>query len=67
MTTQTRRGEHDGRALVTIRQAAEIASVCRRTIYSWVETGKVEHIRTAGGCMRIYVDTLFKTGTTDGI
>ncbi len=67
MTTPKPLGEHDGRTLVTIRQAAAIAGVCRRTIYSWVATGKVEYIYTAGGSKRIYVDTLFKTGTTDGI
>ena len=33
----------------------------RRTIYSWMASGKVETIRTAVGSVRIFVDTLWRT------
>jgi len=34
--------------------------VSRRTIYNWIASGKVEYIRTAGGSVRIFVDTLWR-------
>jgi excisionase family DNA binding protein len=45
---------------VPIMKAMEIAGVSRRTIYNWLAAGKIEYIRTAGGPIRIYVDTLFR-------
>ena len=48
------------RERVNINQAAAIAGVSRRTIYYWLDKGKVEFVRTAGGSVRIYVDTLLK-------
>ena len=48
------------RPRVNITQACAIAGVCRRSIYYWLETGKVEYVRTAGGSVRIYVDTLLR-------
>ena len=36
----------------------------RRIIYSWMASGKVETIRTAGGSVRIFVDTLWRTRRT---
>ena len=65
-----RRDEWDGvspinpasafRLTVNIAQACAIARVCRRTVYYWLEAGKVEYIRTAGGKIRIYADSLFR-------
>lgn len=49
-----------GRTLVSIMQACELAGVARRTIYNWLESGKLEYVRTAGGNIRIYADTLFR-------
>jgi excisionase family DNA binding protein len=34
--------------------------VSRRTIYNWMAAGKVEYIRTAGGAVRIFEDTLWR-------
>ena len=34
--------------------------VTRRTIYNWIAGGKVEYVRTAGGSVRIFVDTLWR-------
>lgn len=54
------------RPLVPIMEAASLAGVSRRTIYNWIRDGKVQYIRTAGGSVRIYLDTLFQPGTTEG-
>lgn len=47
------------RKTISIMKAARLCDVGRRTIYHWLEQGKVEYVRTAGGSVRIYVDTLF--------
>ncbi len=49
------------RTTVSIRQACDLLDVSRRTIYNWIANGKVERIRTAGGSVRIDVDTLWRT------
>ena len=36
-----------------------------RTIYNWIASGKVEYVRTAGGSVRIFVDTLWREPGTD--
>jgi excisionase family DNA binding protein len=48
------------RPSVSITKACELAGVTRRTIYNWLKAGKVESIRTAGGSIRIYADSLFR-------
>ena len=48
------------RETVTIMKATKIAGVSRRTIYNWLADGKVAGVRTAGGTIRIFADTLFK-------
>jgi excisionase family DNA binding protein len=48
------------RQTVPIMKACDLAGVSRRTIYNWISSGKVEYIRTAGGSIRIYLDTLFR-------
>jgi excisionase family DNA binding protein len=53
------------RRTVTITQARELAGVSRRTIYNWMQQQKVEYVRTAGGGVRIFLDTLFLTPTAD--
>ena len=47
------------RTTISIVKAAALCGVSRRTIYNWLEQGKVEYVRTAGGSVRIYLDTLF--------
>ena len=49
------------RQTISIRKACELVDVSRRTIYNWMASGKVETIRTAGGSVRIFVDTLWQT------
>ena len=49
------------RQTVSIRKACQLVDVGRRTIYNWIASGKVETIRTAGGSVRIFVDTLWRT------
>jgi excisionase family DNA binding protein len=41
-------------------KACELVGVSRRTIYNWLASGKIEYVRTAGGSVRIFVDTLFR-------
>lgn len=49
------------RKTISIMKACELVGVSRRTIYNWLASGKVEYIRTAGGSVRIFVDTLWRT------
>jgi excisionase family DNA binding protein len=48
------------RQTVSIMQASALAGVSRRTIYNWIAANKVEYKRTAGGSIRIFVDTLWR-------
>ena len=48
------------RQTVSIMKACEMVGVSRRTIYNWIAAGKVEYVRTAGGSVRIFVDTLWR-------
>ena len=41
-------------------KACEMVGVSRRTIYNWLSSGKIEYVRTAGGAVRIFVDTLWR-------
>ncbi len=41
-------------------KACELVGVSRRTIYNWLASGKIDYVRTAGGSVRIFVDTLFR-------
>ena len=48
------------RQTVSIPRACELVSVSRRTIYNWMASGKVQYVRTAGGSVRIFADTLWR-------
>jgi excisionase family DNA binding protein len=48
------------RRRVNIVQACGIAQVSRRTIYNWIRAGKLDIVRTAGGSVRIFEDTLMR-------
>lgn len=48
------------RKTISIMKACELVGVSRRTIYNWLSSGKIEYIRTAGGSVRIFVDTLWR-------
>jgi excisionase family DNA binding protein len=48
------------RKTISIMKACETVGVSRRTIYNWIASGKVEYVRTAGGSVRIFVDTLWR-------
>ena len=45
---------------LSIMKACEAVGVSRRTIYNWISAGKVEYVRTAGGSIRIFADTLWR-------
>ena len=49
------------RKTVSIITATELTGMSRRAIHSWVQNDKVEYVRTAGGSVRIFLDTLFRT------
>ena len=49
-----------GRKTISIMKACELVGVSRRTIYNWLSAGKIEYVRTAGGSVRIFVDTLWR-------
>lgn len=48
------------RDTVSIAEACTHVGVSRRTIYNWIAEGKVEYVRTAGGAVRIFADTLWR-------
>ena len=48
------------RNTVSIARAGELVGVSRRTIYNWIADGKVQYVRTAGGSVRIFADTLWR-------
>ena len=41
-------------------KACDLVGVSRRTIYNWLSSGKIEYVRTAGGSVRIFADTLWR-------
>lgn len=47
--------------MVTIIEAMALVGVSRRTIYNWLKAGKLQFVRTAGGSVRIYTASLFRT------
>ena len=48
------------RKAISIMKACALVGVSRRTIYNWITAGKVEYVRTAGGSVRIFVDSLWR-------
>ena len=59
-TETNRAGAVAERKTISIMKACELVGVSRRTIYNWIAGGKVEYVRTAGGSVRIFVDTLWR-------
>ena len=55
----------DGKSL-SIMKACEAVGVSRRTIYNWISAGKVEYVRTAGGSIRIFADSLWRDPVRPG-
>src|SRR5436190_1010574 len=53
-----RRQDSVERKTISIMKACELVGVSRRTIYNWLSSGKIEYVRTAGGSVRIFVDTV---------
>jgi excisionase family DNA binding protein len=54
------------RKTVSISHAGELVGVSRRTIYNWIADGKVQYVRTAGGAIRIFADTLWREPDSAG-
>jgi excisionase family DNA binding protein len=53
------------RQTLSIMKACEAVGVSRRTIYNWIAAGKVQYVRTAGGSIRIFADTLWRDGAKE--
>ena len=53
-------GDDVERKAISIMKACELVGVSRRTIYNWISAGKVDYVRTAGGSIRIFVDSLWR-------
>ncbi len=47
-------------------KAADLVGVSRRTIYNWLASGKLEYVRTAGGSVRIFADSLWRDPARSG-
>jgi excisionase family DNA binding protein len=54
------------RQTLSIMKACEVVGVSRRTIYNWMAGGKVQYVRTAGGSVRIYADSLWRPPQENG-
>jgi excisionase family DNA binding protein len=48
--------------LITIKEATALAGVSRRTVYNWLQNGRLDFVRTAGGSVRIVTASLFREG-----
>jgi excisionase family DNA binding protein len=48
-------------------KACVLVGVSRRTIYNWMAKRKIEYVRTAGGAVRIFVDTLWRNRDGDAV
>lgn len=57
-------GMIEDRKTISIIKACELVGVSRRTIYNWIASGKVQYVRTAGGSVRIFADTLWREPNT---
>lgn len=55
------------RKTVSIPRACELVGVSRRTIYNWISGGKVQYVRTAGGSVRIFEDTLWRSPESEAV
>ena len=44
-----------------IPKAAELADLTRRTIYRYLDEGKIHHVKTAGGTFRVCSGCLIKS------
>jgi excisionase family DNA binding protein len=51
---------NENRPVVSVNEACALVDVSRRTIYNWVEAGKVEYVRPVGGSIWIFPDSLWR-------
>lgn len=49
-----------GERTVSIRKACEATGVAERTMRTWLTSGRVDWVRTAGGAVRIYWWSLWR-------
>jgi excisionase family DNA binding protein len=52
-------------SILTVPEVADIFRVSRKTVFGWLSTGKLPHIRTPGRGIRVkreHIEVLFKDG-----
>lgn len=49
----------------SVQQVCDILSVSRRTVYNWMDAGKVQFVRTPGGARRILRSSLYQAGSVE--
>ena len=59
-------GTYQGERVVNIMQACALAGVSRRTIYNWLNAGRLRYARTAGGAIRIVESSLWQRASDNG-
>lgn len=57
---QIAKGDPARQPTLSVMKAMKEVEVSRRTIYNWIDAGKVEWLRTAGGSIRIVTDSLWR-------
>lgn len=53
----------DAHNWISVNESAKMVQVSRRTIYNWLNSGKLEYVRTAGGSIRISPASLWEEDT----
>lgn len=51
--------ECNGRAVISINECAYVAGVSRRTVYNWINEGKIQFVLTPSGTRRIFLDSIW--------
>lgn len=50
----------ENRELLTVNEAAALATVNRKTIYRWIRSGMLEHCILPSGIIRVFKDSLIR-------
>lgn len=48
----------ESKLLLSITEVTKKLGVSRRTVYNWIESGKVEILRVPSGCVRVVAESL---------
>jgi excisionase family DNA binding protein len=56
----------EGRSLLSIKAAAELADVNRKTIYRWIHAGLLDYLRLPSGAIRVFEESLLRVPRKTG-